>query len=316
MTPLISIIIPAYNAEKYLAQTLQSVLDQSFGSWECLVIDDGSKDGTNDVARSFAARDERIRAVQQANAGVANARNNALKQSTTSAPFVVFLDSDDVWLPDALQVLFDALEGSPDAVGAHGLADLINSEGEPIQTGEFAAFGRNRTTLKGRRFVPLGEDKPTTFEVVITQGRIFPPGLALLRKAAVESAGGFDPDLPPQEDWDLWIRLTRRGDFVFVPRVVIWYRRHEESASHDAGKSFRKAALVRHKMVYSPENTPAQANAARRAYKALQAWRIREKKDSMLYHWRRGELRRVIMACGRIPGNAGRFLRGFPTLRG
>ncbi len=316
MTPLISIVIAAYNAEKYLAQTLQSVLDQSFEQWECLVMDDGSKDGTYQVARSFTERNHRVRALQQPNGGVSNARNNALAQSDASAPYVVFLDSDDVWKEEALQVLFDALENSPDAVGAHGLADLISSEGEAIQTGEFASFGRRRTTLRGRRFVPLGEDQPTTFEVVITQGLIFPPGLALLRKTAVERAGGFDPTLTSQEDWDLWIRMTRSGDFVFVPRVVIWYRRHDESATQNHSESFRHVALVRHRVFYSPENTPAQTNAARRAYKALQAWRIREKKDSILYHARRREFRQAIIACGRLAGNAGRYLRGFPTLHG
>ena len=96
MTPLISIVIAAYNAEKYLAQTLQSVLDQSFEQWECLVMDDGSKDGTYQVARSFTERNHRVRALQQPNGGVSNARNNALAQSDASAPYVVFLDSDDV----------------------------------------------------------------------------------------------------------------------------------------------------------------------------------------------------------------------------
>lgn len=316
MAPLISIVIAAYNAEKYLAQTLQSVLDQSFKSWECLVMDDGSKDGTLAIARSFAERDSRIRALQQPNGGVSDARNNALAQSDASAPYIVFLDSDDVWLPEALQTLFDALETDPDAVGAHALADLINSEGEPIQPGEFAEFGRKRTTLKGRRFVPLSEDKPTTFEVVITQGLIFPPGLALLRKKAVERAGGFDPTLTSQEDWDLWIRLTRLGDFVFVPRVVIWYRRHEASATQNHSESFRQAAIVRHRIFYSPENTPAQANAGRRAYRALQTWRIAERKGAIGYHLRRRELRPALVACGRLAGNIGRFLRGFPTLQG
>lgn len=316
MTPVISIIIAAYNAERYVAHTLQSVLDQSYKHWECLVVDDGSKDGTGEVARSFAARDERIRVLQQPNAGVSNARNRGLAQSDVCAPYVVFLDSDDVWLPDALQVLFDALESSPDAVGAHGLADLINSDGEPIQAGEFAEFGRKRTTLRGRRFAPLAEDKPTTFEVVITQGLIFPPGLALLRKSAVERAGGFDPAFSSQEDWDLWIRLTRFGDMVFVARVVIWYRRHESSATQQHSESFRQAALLRHKMFYSLDNTPAQAGAARRAYRALQAWRIREKKDSILYNLRRRQFVPALVACGRLAGNVGRFLRGFPTLHG
>lgn len=316
MAPLISIVIAAYNAEKYLTQTMQSVLDQSFKRWECLVMDDGSTDGTLTIARSFAERDSRIRALQQPNGGVSDARNNALAQSDVAAPYVVFLDSDDVWLSEALQVLFDALESDPDAVGAHALADLIGSEGEPIHAGEFARSGRGRTTLRGRRFVPLAEDKPTTFEVVITQGLIFPPGLALLRKAGVKRAGGFDPTLTSQEDWDLWIRLTRSGDFVFVPRVVIWYRRHEDSATQNHSESFRQAAIVRHRIFYSPENTPAQKSAGRRSYRALQAWRIAERRGAIVHHLRRREVRPALVACGRLAGNIGRFLRGFPTLQG
>lgn len=316
MAPLISIVIAAYNAEKYLTQTLQSVLDQDFKDWECLVMDDGSADGTSDIARAFAARDPRIRALQQPNGGVSKARNNALAQSSASAPFVVFLDSDDVWLPDALQVLFDALQRDPRAVGAHGLADLIDSEGEPVQPGEFAGFGRQRTTLKGRRFVPLGEDEPTTFEVVITQGRIFPPGLALLRKENVGRAGGFDASLSSQEDWDLWMRMTRSGDFVFIPRVVIWYRRHEDSATQNHSNNYRSAARVRHKLFHSPDNTPAQKSAARRAYRALQALRVEEKKQAIRDNLRQRNFVGALVAGGRLAGNAGRFLRGFPTLRG
>ena len=93
--PIVSIIVPVYNGEPYLSETLDSIRNQSFKNWETVVIDDGSKDGSVGVALGYVNRDPRIRVVQQENSGVANARNSGFAATNPQTEFVIFLDHDD-----------------------------------------------------------------------------------------------------------------------------------------------------------------------------------------------------------------------------
>ena len=99
--PLISIITPAYNAEKTIVKTIQSVLDQSYKNWELIIIDDGSSDSTNFLVSKYKKIDSRIKLISQANSGPALARQAGLNKS--KGRFIAFLDSDDVWLPNKLK---------------------------------------------------------------------------------------------------------------------------------------------------------------------------------------------------------------------
>src|SRR5437588_11487755 len=98
-----------------------------------IVVDDGSRDSSSAIASAYAEQDTRIRVVRQPNRGVAAARNRGFAESRPDAEFIVFLDHDDVWEPDALESLFGALERNPTAVGAHGLARYIDRVGKPIR---------------------------------------------------------------------------------------------------------------------------------------------------------------------------------------
>src|SRR4051812_12341186 len=113
--PEVSVVVPAYNAARYLAQTLESVRAQTFTAWELIVIDDGSSDDTLAVAQEFARRDQRISACRQANAGVAAARNAGLREANREAWAIMFLDADDVLESDALANLRAALRANPAA---------------------------------------------------------------------------------------------------------------------------------------------------------------------------------------------------------
>lgn len=97
---LVSIIMPCYNGEKFIKETIESVLAQTYASWELLIIDDGSKDGSVDIIKSYQ-QDQRIKLIQQANAGSAAARNNGIRQS--KGQYMALLDSDDLWLPEFLE---------------------------------------------------------------------------------------------------------------------------------------------------------------------------------------------------------------------
>ena len=105
--PLVSIIMPAYNAEKTILESIESVLRQTYRNWELIVVNDGSKDSTSAVV--LAIRDERVRLIEQENAGVANARNNGINNST--GEYIAFLDSDDLWVEEKLERQIGTIEG-------------------------------------------------------------------------------------------------------------------------------------------------------------------------------------------------------------
>src|SRR5688572_23399136 len=110
--PRVSVITPAYNAEKFLAATIGSVLKQTERDFEMLVVDDGSTDDTATIAGWFAARDHRVRLIRQSNAGSAEARNTAVAQA--QGEFFALLDSDDLWMPGFLATHLAILEESPE----------------------------------------------------------------------------------------------------------------------------------------------------------------------------------------------------------
>ena len=116
----VAIIVPAYNAARFLTLTLQSVVNQTFQDWSLMVIDDGSKDTTAVISQEWVGRDARIQFFRQENTGVAGARNRGLALSDPSSEFVAFLDADDLWHPDFLRIMIDSLRAHPQELAAHG----------------------------------------------------------------------------------------------------------------------------------------------------------------------------------------------------
>lgn len=257
----ISIIIPAYNGEKYLATTLESVRVQTVSDWELVVIDDGSTDGTLAVAQEYARRDGRIRAVAQENGGVVSARNRGVSEAR--ADLVALLDQDDVWEPDALETLRGALELHPEAVAAHGVPREIDRQGCPIPAGGAELWGRRRKGISGARLVEWPDEQPTTFNVLAYWCCISTPGQALIRRAALEAIGPLDPACWPSDDWDMWLRLSRLGPLAFVPRVVIGWRQHEGNVSKRRGLMRQAELTLRRKLLAACADNPEQRHLAR-----------------------------------------------------
>ncbi|MGE3910539.1 MAG: glycosyltransferase family 2 protein [Chloroflexota bacterium] len=263
--PRVSIIVPAYNAAKYLGHTIESVLEQTCTGWELIVVDDGSSDGTATLVQQFAQRDQRIRLVQQANSGVSAARMRGFQETDSTSDFVTFLDADDVWEPGALERLIQSLDAAPAAVGAHGLARFIDAEGQPLLPDWGAEYGRDRREVVGNQLVPVQPDRPTTFSVLIFRNCIFTSGQVLLRREAFASSAGYDPALRMAEDWDLWLRLSMRGEFAFVNDVVLQYRRHPVSVGTDTRAMARASVYTRRLITHSPLLTPEQRRIAQAA---------------------------------------------------
>jgi glycosyltransferase involved in cell wall biosynthesis len=270
------------------------------------------------VAQQFAAVDSRIRVISQPKSGSSKTRNRGFAETNPGSKYVTFMDSDDVWLPDALSVLSKELEEHPTAIGVHGLADFIDESGEVWHPGEFAEMGRARYGLdENGRLRRLTVDEPTTFETVLGRNAVYPPGVLLTKRIYIERAGPWDSSLPRMDDWDMVIRITRFGDLHFVDKVVLLYRRHEGNISaRSAKETLHAIRVLQYKSFFSPENSDALRDVARRVWRAWQPVIIKDKLRTSRERFNSG---RYVSAMKVLPGilaQVYRYFRGHPTLTG
>ena len=212
--PLISVIIPVYNNESTIQETIESVLTQSFSDLELIVINDGSQDSTLKIVSSIL--DPRLKVFSYPNAGLAATRNRGV--SHASGEYISFIDADDLWTPDKLEAQFKALQANPQAAVAYSWTDWIDESGQFLRPGgHISVNGDVFATLLVRDFVESGSNP-------------------LIRAEALAEVGGFDESLPAVEDWDMWLRLAARYEFVCVPSPQILYRVSSSSMSSNVWK--------------------------------------------------------------------------------
>ena len=204
MTPSVSVVLPAYNAARFLKDALESVFRQSHPADEVLVVDDGSTDETGRLAQAFRG----VHCIHQANSGVAAARNRGLQEAR--GQFIAFLDADDVWCVDKLAVQAPDLRRDRLSYSARTETD------ERLQA--------TRVVQSERRF-PLLEGLLFHGNVVGTPSSVIAPRDVLLE------AGGFDVRLSMCADWDLWIRLATQLSSGYSERPLVLYRIHGDSMS-------------------------------------------------------------------------------------
>lgn len=207
-SPLVTVVIPAYNARRWVAAAIESVLGQRYTPFEVVVVDDGSKDGTEAVVRGFG---DRVRYVHQANAGVCLARNRGA--AAGSGTLVAFLDADDLWLPGKLKAQAERFEAVPELA-----ACFTRSEAFEESTG------------LTHRFVHRLRGDPV--EDLLRNGNVIGQVSSLMvRRDVFERLGGFDPLLSNCADWDIAIRLVGAGPVELVEEDLVRYRIHAGSMS-------------------------------------------------------------------------------------
>lgn len=205
----IRVIIPAYNAAAFLAQTVASVLAAHDVIVRVVIVDDGSQDATAEVARQLQAKHKNVSLISQKNGGVSTARNAGIDKADH---YVCFLDADDLLAPDGLRQLMFALEANDDAVAAYGRVGYMSG------------------TVK--RTPPLNLKMRQTGDIsssVLCGNLIDTPGAILFRTEAILQVGGFIPGVRIGEDWNLYARVAQLGPVLFVDEIVMWYRIHEGS---------------------------------------------------------------------------------------
>ncbi|MEH2061528.1 MAG: glycosyltransferase [Nostoc sp.] len=207
--PKISVIIPAYNCEKTINQTIKSVLNQTFTDLELIVINDGSQDSTLEVTTQI--QDSRIQVFSYANAGGNVSRNRGLHRAV--GEFVSFLDADDLWTPDKLQSQLKALQENATAKVAYSWTDYIDTNGQFVVSGK-------RINVNGN-----------VYEKLLLNNFLENGSNPLICRKALITLGGFDESLSAAQDWDMWLRLASKFDFICVPSVQILYRISANSVS-------------------------------------------------------------------------------------
>jgi glycosyltransferase involved in cell wall biosynthesis len=235
----ISVVIPAYNGASYLRDAIESVLAQARGQLEVIVIDDGSTDNTRDVAAKYAGD---IRYIFQPNRGVASARNRGIQES--SGRLVALLDGDDTWLPGKLDKQLEAL------------GDF--RAGRVCFTGHIAT---------DENLAPVAVDVPsrgtTTLADLLLKGNVAGSlSSALIDRDLLIDVGGFNPTLSYCADWELWIRLARRTDFVNVKAPLVTYRQHGTNMSRNVSR-LEKESLQILEAAFSDPSTPEPIRALR-----------------------------------------------------
>jgi glycosyltransferase involved in cell wall biosynthesis len=230
--PRVSVIVPAFNSQRFILKTLESIRAQTMADWDLVVIDDGSSDDTAAIVADWIRTEPRARLVRQENRGEPAARYRGLQESNPAAEFIYYLDSDDVAHPDALDVLLAASDAMPDGTGAHALARMVDPDDRPVSEGQMEYWPLNRRGVVAGRVVDWPVGRPTTFEVMVLLCWITTPGTALIRRKSIMAVGDFSDIFP--SDWYLWLRLTARGPIAFIPRVVLDYRRHGTNLSTPA----------------------------------------------------------------------------------
>ena len=303
----IAIVIPVYNGARYLAATLESVLAQTFTDWELVVVDDGSTDNSRAIADAFAGRDMRVRVVYKANGGVAAARNTGLQCLGTGSTFVAFLDQDDIWYPESLQILRHALLSDPAAAGVHGSLRHIDSGGHRIAPypADHPFVGARRGFF-GSRPVRWPVTEPSTLAVLVYSCPASTPGQVLLRRGALAAAGEFDPALAGADDWEMWFRLIEHGHLAYVDQVVLDYRRHDQNASLQFAEITRVQDALFRKRTASPTFTPYESylHELRRVWMPWLICRMRW--IWVREHLRRGDYRNALKESVRTAKELGR----------
>lgn len=220
----ISCVIPLYNAEKYIIETLNSLVNQTYPLDEILVIEDCGSDQSADIIKKYSKKHANIRLIQQPfNQGVSAARNRGLQEARNE--WVLMMDADDLAHPELLKKEVELLQKHkntfPKPVFVHPGYIQINSEGYIIENSEFRG--------KQYQFKDL-------FGSILVRNHIITSSGGLLNKDLVIQLGGYKTNLAISEDVELYLRLATKGIFLYLDELYIYYRRHNSNATMDFKK--------------------------------------------------------------------------------
>jgi glycosyltransferase involved in cell wall biosynthesis len=208
--PTVSVVMPVYNTEAFLADAIDSILAQTLTDWELICVDDGSSDCSLDVLRRYERADPRIRAISRPNTGVARARNDGM--ALARARYIAAMDSDDVALMDRLRRQVNYMESHPACVGLGAAVRIVGPDLMPI-----------------KEELPALDHETIDRRALAGNGAAIRQPVAIFRTDAVRQVGGYRDELLAQEDTDLYLRLAEIGRLANLPDLLLLYRQRQAS---------------------------------------------------------------------------------------
>jgi glycosyltransferase involved in cell wall biosynthesis len=243
---MISVIIPAYNAEKTILSTIESVQKQTYQDLEIIVINDGSTDRTFEIVSNI--RDSRIKIFNYPNGGISEARNRGI--SHANGEYISFLDADDVWTVEKLEKQLAALQNKPQASVAYSWVAVMLETSNNLE--QIAFFSGKKVTFTGNIYSQL------LLENFIGNGSNI-----LVKKEAIAYVGKFDSSVNSCEDWDYYLRLAAKYQFILVPEHQILYRQTAGSTSTKGATMETKGLKVIEKAYQAaPQHLQKQKNSS------------------------------------------------------
>jgi glycosyltransferase involved in cell wall biosynthesis len=209
MLPVVSVIIPTYNRWPMIAEAVESVLEQGYGSFEIIVVDDGSTDGTKERLKKYGSS---VLVISRQRSGVAASRNYGV--SVAQGRYLAFLDSDDLWLPQKLTIQTTFMEQHPEV--------------KICQTEEIWIRGGVKVNPKAKHAKPSGDIFRRSLDFCLVS-----PSAVMMTRNLLDQFGGFDESFPVCEDYDLWLRIAKDHAIALIPEPLVVKRGgHADQLSH------------------------------------------------------------------------------------
>lgn len=252
--PLVSVIMPAYNAQKYIAESIESVIGQTYLNWELLIVDDGSTDHTASIIKQYQLNDSRIQYIYQENGRQGKAKNTAIKNS--KGDYIAFLDADDLWLAEKLKVSVNEITR-----GDYSLlfTDCFVFKDDSRNISTLGTMGVVDAIYKGRESILM----------FLNYNRI--PNLTVLVKRKVMLEAGDFMDMVVAEDYEMWLRLLKNGCiFKAISTPLSLYRMHSESiTAKDRHATFEVIKIIK---AFGQKNSDYTADTIQIAQDKIKYW--------------------------------------------
>jgi glycosyltransferase involved in cell wall biosynthesis len=218
------VLLPVWNGEVFLAQAIESMLRQTFSSFELIVMDDGSTDRTAAIAEEFASRDDRVRVLRRPHEGLPGTLNAGI--AVARGEYVARMDADDISIPERLQKQVAYLDAHPACVALGAWIEVLDEEGRHIGLKRFATTHHEISAALLRCVSPMAH--PTI----------------VVRRDVLRSTGGYDTRRYPSEDLDLWFRLGERGELANLAETLLQHRRHKAAVGVREREKMKAMALT------------------------------------------------------------------------
>jgi glycosyltransferase involved in cell wall biosynthesis len=251
--PKISVLMPVYNGERYIREAVESVLDQTFGDFELLALDDGSTDKSAAILREYEARDGRVRVFSRENRGLVLTLNELIAKAR--GHYLARMDADDICLPPRFEKQLEFLDSHREYVLVGSFQEVINSSGQRIGVIRHPINHEEIDHLQLKGCCCLSHSS------------------VMLRASAVKSLNGYDPQFAYAEDLELWLRMAEHGKIANIPEVLILYRIHEDSISESHQESQRNGWRLACEKAWARRGIEGR-------FQAVEAWRPGKDKAS------------------------------------